>query len=379
MGRRSYPKPLGSALRHTLLFLFILGAAAAQAQYSLLNLQTRPGLVFDNINAVSNHGKFMIASAHDKAGIEHYLLYGPDFTQEPQDLNLGAGPTPFSATPWNGGFLAVNDKGHALAFQTADGTAANLFYYTHETHQLTPISAPNSFTFVVATGYSMSASNVVAGTMVANYANGTWGTERAFRWSPTSGMKEILPPQPGFSIVSSAINDLDFQVGYMGEFGFEYREGAPVQFTFDYFGEPELLELLGINDFGYIGGFGVEPFTFFEGIAAPLVIQPSFGTLVPLGVDKSGDSAEVQSLDNFGRAFGFYQPINSNGTYTESYAVLWQITNPSQLPVTVQSLVPSGADLNATKWAFTNMDLQGVIYGYFTDANGINYPVTLTP
>ena len=66
----------------------------------------------------------------------------------------------------------------------------------------------------------------------------------------------------------------------------------------------------------------------------------------------------MESVDNFNRAFGFYQPYT--GTYTTSYAVLWQDTNPGQEPVKVQSLVPGGAEPSAVSWIFTNMDLQGV-------------------
>jgi hypothetical protein len=371
--------------------IFLAAAGLASAQYSLNDLAVRPGLAFQSEVSVSHHGKFMIATALDSKGTTHYLLYGPDFMQTPQDLSLAAGPTPGSSTPWNGAFLAVNDHGLCLAAQSIDGYAANIFLFSHETHTLTQVLTPKGDAFAIPgegsnAVYDLSVNQVIAGTVLLNYTNTSgninWTGTRPFRWSPSVGLKQLFVGTPGLG-VSSAINDSDFQIGSYAPFpsanpnavGFIYQVGPINGFAFEPGNATIATAPTCVNDLGQVAGdyysyTGTYPFY----DATPT--QPANGAN-SLG-SYAGLTDYVGAIDNFGRIFGIEEGYNSS-YQRERYPVLWQGMNTNQIPVLVTSLIPSGSDPTAQSWNFTTMDLNGVIYGYYTDGSGNNFPVTLTP
>ncbi len=101
-------------------------------------------LTVQGLTATSSQGIYAIGYAADVNGLTHYLLYGPNFANPPQDLSLGAGPYPLASTPWNGIFSSVNDKGHTVAYVPFDDlTAENVYLYDHESHSLTQVPLPN--------------------------------------------------------------------------------------------------------------------------------------------------------------------------------------------------------------------------------------------
>ncbi len=381
---------LGGMKRILFALPLLAAAAMANAQYALTNLPTRPGLSFQSEVSVSHHGRFMIATANDTKGNTHYLLYGPDFTQTPQDLSLSAGPTPGSSVPWNGTFFAVNDHGLCLASQSIDGYAGNVYIFSHTTHTLTQVPNPAGSALVLPgqgsdAYYDFSVNEVVAGTVLLGYTNKNgnidWTGTRPFRWSPNTAFKQLFVGTPAVG-TSAAINDQDFQVGTFAQFpntnpnqiGFIYQVGPINGFAYQPGNATVATAPTCVNDLNQVAGdyytySGTYPFY----DATPT--NPALG-VTPLG-SYAGLTDYVGAIDNNGRIFGIEEGYQNY--QRERYVILWQGMNPDQTPILVSSLVPAGADPTAQSWNFTTMDLNGVIYGYYTDWTGANYPVTLTP
>jgi hypothetical protein len=379
----------------------MLTVASAQAQYTLHVLPTPTlrslGLEMSFVNA-SSSGYYALYTAYGSDGATHYMLYGPDLTKPPQDLNRAAGPYPNAPYSWQGQFWGVNDKGHCVAEQTIKLSPIlyqqNVYFYTHETHTLINLPLPSGTSFP-STAFAdpndgrfafrlmINDRDSIAGTLWYGYTGNIGIHNKPFRWSPSAGTKEILAGPTDGDALALANNDwlvggLGFDLLTGGEFTnmvYGYLVGSIATFTDTQAGASSFYPT-DQNDFNFVSGVGATP----SGSEFPFVetywIPGSTGTEEEsiLGTMNPGDSAFATNLDNFGRVFG--QELTPNG----AVPVLWQDWSPLQTPVPVTSLIPPAQiPGNAASWSFSSMDHAGNIWGGYLDANGNYYPAFLSP
>lgn len=346
----------------------------------------------------SSYGSYAIYTAYGYDGLTHYMLYGPDMTKAPQDLNRAAGPYPTAPNSWPGQFWGVNEKGHCVAELVSKLSPVlyqqSIYFYSHETHSLTTLPLPSGTSFPNTAfadpndgqfAYRLLINNrdSIAGTLWYGYTGNIGLHTKPFRWTASSGTKEILAGSTdGDSLALGAddylVGSYGFDIAAGGLFSdtvFGYLSGSVPTFT-DVQGGSSSFYPTDINDFDFVSGVGGTSsgltFPFVETYWIPgsgATQQESvLGTIIP------GDSAFAVNLDNFGRVFGTEYISNNPVT------VLWQDFSPGQTPVTVNSLIPlDQIPGNAVSWSFTSMDHAGNIWGGYYDANGNYYPVYLEP
>jgi hypothetical protein len=352
--------------------------------YSFNQFPTRNGVAFQSIVSVSDHGRYLLAEGSDTQGRTHYLLYGPDFTQTPQDLSTSAGPNgPNTNVPWSGNYIAVNDKGHCVATTSPTPlyteTISDLYLYEHETHTLTPVTHVAGAVYLEFDPPVISDRDTIAGTLACNYANGNWTVSRPFRWSQAAGLKTLFTGGAYFG-ATTVINENDYQAAYISPdpnclldstinyTGSTYLVGSPTLFTDG--NSQDGIFPFALNDSQTVGGM-VFSWTGVEFFESPFHYVPGSGPNVVLLGSISGFES-VAAVDNFGRAFGF----DNGGSQTEY--LLWPALAPGEAPINVATLIPS-SDQSLGSWSFASMDLNGVIYGAYSDASGNPHLISLSP
>ncbi len=373
--------------------------ALSSAQYNFFQPIVPAGLQVNNDRGpvVSRHGKYFILTATDASGNVHGLLYGPDVTKTPQDLSGSAGPygPNTNGRLWLPEYLSVNDKGEVLVAELDFGNGSYDLYsiYRHQNHSLSPVlSGPNP-NYAFTLGQNRYNRQILNNRDIVGLTEHTSnGTQRSAMWlDPIDPMHLVFPGSgnPSSSVVD--LGDDNFLIGnYVGDngitLGYYYQPSTaptilnPYSPTWEYY---TTILPSNINDLDQIVGSGYKgnggeiwvttPNTL-PGVPPTYLFMQGQKILQPWGTYM--DTAEA--IDNFGRILGYEQQNNTTGqtTFISTYYV-WYSGNSSATPCL--SLLPPGADQPNTYWFFTQMDMNGTIYGTEYDQNGNFIPFLMTP
>jgi hypothetical protein len=375
-----------------------LPIAACSQGYSFFQPIAPAGLQFNSNRGplVSRHGKYFVLTAVDANGNVHGLLYGPDVTKPPQDLAGSAGlygPNT-GGRLWEPKFLSVNDKGEILVGQIdfSNGSYDSYGIYNHETHTVTPVPAGPTASYNFNTSRNIYNQQVLNDRDAVSVTEQTSNnTQRAALWlSPTEPMHLVFPGIGNPSASASGLSDDDMQIGtYSGPsstLGFIYRPGiTPLTLNPDSWdlGFYQTVLPNAVNDFDQVVGTGYYgnaseiwvsgQFAAAGGsFSAPTFqFEPGVSRFYPWGVYI--DTA--LAIDNSQRVLGFEQtdPYGS-APFLTTYYIWW---NGSATPCL--DFLPAGVNQPNTTWFFSQMDMNGTIYGTEVDANGNLIPFMLTP
>jgi hypothetical protein len=366
-------------------------SAFGQSTYTLNFLNLPPSLSAEGAIFVSasRHGNYAVWVSYDSQSNAHYLLYGPDFTKPPQDLNGSAGPSgpKTGGKLWDGIITTVTDEGivGGVIPSSQGSQYGSNFLYDHRVHTIYPMASLAGFNYATDSGGGPLVNDRNTTVSIAYSSS----VEELVESSGLGGGLRKIFPAPGHPTITLTGIDGDNEV--LGEAisngaatGFLYTPGfavLPVNPEVYGNGASSYLYVIpaDISDGDYTGGllcgmgfyYDASYNTHRDGWVAqytPSEAQPNGSPFSFYFLQ--GAPCQPLSIDNSGRVFGYLYGYNG----AQYNAVLWN--NFTSSPTDVNSLLPAGAP--SVNYEYASMDKNGVIYGT-AYASGVAEPFTLSP